>query len=100
MVRRMQALFTNLGAAALLKKELAGIVEYEEREGSVEGRGAVDHLVTLPLGRLRQVREKINVWHRLNMELEFQSLFRLRCTAVPYSLAETPQLPPPPHLGL
>ncbi len=49
-------LYTNLGAAALLKKELAGVVEYEEREGSVKGRGAINHLVTFPLGRLRQVR--------------------------------------------
>jgi hypothetical protein len=34
--------------------------------------------------------------HRLNMELDLQSLFGLLCTAV----LETPQLPPlPPHLG-
>jgi hypothetical protein len=34
------------------------------------------------------------------MELDLQSLFGLLSTAVPYSLAETPQLPPlPPHLG-
>jgi hypothetical protein len=37
--------------------------------------------------------------HRLNMELDLQ-LFGLLFTAVPYSLAETPQLPPSPlHLG-
>ncbi len=32
--------------------------------------------------------------HRLNMELDLQSLFGLLCTAVLYSLAETRQLPP------
>jgi hypothetical protein len=36
--------------------------------------------------------------HRLNMELDLQSLFGLLCTAV-YSLAETPQVSPPRHLG-
>ncbi len=33
--------------------------------------------------------------HRLNMELDLQSLFMLLRTAVPYSLAETPQTPSP-----
>jgi hypothetical protein len=40
--------------------------------------------------------------HRLNMELDLQSLFGLHVTwcAQLYSLAETPQLPPPPAFGL
>ncbi len=37
--------------------------------------------------------------HRLNMELDLQSLFGLLCTAV-LRLAETPQLPLPPAFGL
>jgi hypothetical protein len=37
--------------------------------------------------------------HRLNMELDLQILFGLRCTQL-YSLAETPQLSPLPlHIG-
>jgi hypothetical protein len=32
---------------------------------------------------------------RLNMELDLQSLFGLLCTALQYTLTETPQLPPP-----
>ncbi len=39
-------------------------------------------------------------WHRLNMELDLQSLFGLQCTVQLYSLAETPQLPHPPAVGL
>ncbi len=42
-----------------------------------------------------------NQWnHRLNMELDLQSLFGLLCTLHLYSLAETetPPLPPPPHI--
>ncbi len=35
--------------------------------------------------------------HRLNMELDLQSLFGLLCTVQLYSLAETP---PPPSFGL
>jgi hypothetical protein len=35
--------------------------------------------------------------HRLNMELDLQSLFGLMCTAV-YSLAETPQLLQSPRI--
>ncbi len=40
--------------------------------------------------------------HRLNMEVELQSLFGLHVTwcAQPYSLAEAPQSPPPPAFGL
>jgi len=48
-------LVTNLGAASLLKKELAGIVENEEGEGAVKGRGPVHHLVTVSLGSLHSV---------------------------------------------
>jgi hypothetical protein len=36
--------------------------------------------------------------HSSNMQLDLQSSFGLLCTAVPYSLADTPQ-PPPSHLG-
>ncbi len=38
------------------------------------------------------------VGHGLNMELDLQNLFGAPCAQL-YSLAGTPQLPPPPHLG-
>ncbi len=38
--------------------------------------------------------------HRLNMELDLHSLLGLPRTAAVYSLAETPQLPPPPSLRI
>jgi hypothetical protein len=34
------------------------------------------------------------------MELDLLSSFGLLCTVLLYSLAETPQLPPPPAFGL
>jgi hypothetical protein len=34
--------------------------------------------------------------HSSNMQLDLQSSFGLLCTAVPYSLAETPQFSPLP----
>ncbi len=42
----------------------------------------------------------VSVKHRLNMEVDLQSLFGLHVMwcAQQCSLAETPQLPPPPHL--
>ncbi len=38
--------------------------------------------------------------HRFNTKLDLQSLFGLLVTSVLYSLAETPQLPPSPAVGL
>ncbi len=38
----------------------------------------------------------VGLSHRLDMELDLQSLFGLLCTAV--LMAETPQLPPPPRI--
>jgi hypothetical protein len=50
--------------------------------------------------RQQEIKEFImTCGHRLNMELDLQSLFGLLCTDV-YSLAETPQLPLPPAFGL
>ncbi len=47
------------------------------------------------------LRVKYAAEHRLNIELGLQSLFELHVTwcAQLFSLAETPQLPLPPHLG-
>ncbi len=42
----------------------------------------------------------LGVIHRLNMDLDRQSLFGLLCTAVLYSLAETPQLPHSPRIRI
>ncbi len=44
----------------------------------------------------------LGVQHRLNMEVDLQSLFGLHVTwcAQLYSWAETPKLPPPPAFGL
>jgi hypothetical protein len=46
--------------------------------------------------------ERVCTTHRLNMELDLQSLFGLHVYSCTYWLAEAPQLPPPaipPHLG-